>query len=190
MITDGQHVLVENFRECVRVYQRYTMLAIGAAFCLLLFSLRLKREASQNEEMRVEVLYGDVPTITAWFIALGFYFVLGIFAYYAVHRAKQIVQRLADNAEIIEALSMYPSLATEPNPLFRIGSVIISPCLVVASMLIELTRSYESKVWTDYPWGGFLIVAVIVLAPCISILIELKAPVGTVSNAPDDGSGE
>lgn len=184
-----RQILVENFRECLRVYELYIAWAIAASFSCLLLSLRMKRAASATSppqpqqppasvpsgilpsselmSIRIPVLFGDVSVDTAWVIAIGLYFLLGIFALRAIERALSLIN--AFPPDIACALAQYPSVATEENVVLRLGAVLLPSALTVAAVTIEAVRERRA-LWSDKSsWLGGLIILVIIFAPYVGL---------------------
>jgi hypothetical protein len=183
MQTDKTQVLIENFREWLRLYERGLVWAIAASISYLLIS----RTTDGEHRVVVPLLYSEIDGMEAALVALLLFFIFGGFALSAVRRAKVILDRLRETSvppETIGALTLFPSLATHHNGFFRVGSVLLPPLFMLASFILELSETWEPNGLLDHPWGGFLMFWLIVLSIYGSIAVLIWEPLGVEPDGP------
>src|SRR5262245_34385659 len=140
---EREKILVDNLLACFNLYQNAIVWAMGASFAFFFLTLGL-RDPSQP---KVSLLYTEVSLTTAWFIALALFFVFGGFSLTALHRAEAILTKLNPSTDLREAILLYPSIATNQNPLVRVGSILLCPVAIVISIFIELWRDFNRAEW-------------------------------------------
>jgi hypothetical protein len=166
-------ILLDNIKEALAMYQRSLVWAITAALSGLLVAWNL-RNATPDP---VHVLTGTLSLPSAWSIAQVLYLVFGALAYSAIRRYLLALTALNPTEEILQAIRLYPSLATLPGRFFRIGSVLVPPVATGTSWTIELLREHSASSPSLDMGGlfGLLWLSLILLAPYIAILTSLRA---------------
>jgi hypothetical protein len=130
----------------------------------------------QNAADSVEVLHGTVSAPLAWFIAQVLYVVFGALALSGIRRYYQALVLLNPSTEILGAIRLFPSLATQPGRFFRLGSVFLPVAAAVASWIIELAREHQSGAQLTVEWFmGLALVGAVILFPYAGILYTLRA---------------
>jgi hypothetical protein len=133
-------ILLDNIKEALALYQRSLVWATTAALSGLLLAIRL-REPTPDP---VPVLSGTLSAPVAWAIAQALYLVFGALAFSAIRRYQLALTALNPSEEILQAIRLYPSLATLPGRFFRLGSVFVPPLATGASWTIELLREHST----------------------------------------------
>jgi len=181
MSLDRDTILVENFRQSLDLYQRSLVWAMTASAAFFILSLNL----GDPQFSTVSVLYGRLSGPAAWFVSLALFFVLGILAGSALHSAKTVRARFAAPSDIVEAVLLYPSLATNAYGVVRVGTVLFSPVVVLIGIVIELRREWPGSNGHDLSWWLTLAAYVILLvAPYGRIAFLLRHPLGSPSSQP------
>ena len=179
MALDPDVILVENFRESLNLYQRSLVWAMtaSAAFFVLTLSLGDPKLPS------VSVLYGQLSGPAAWFVALGLFFVLGILAGSALRSAEASLAKLDVKSDVIAAVLLYPSLATNTNGFVRIGTVMFSPIAVLIAFGLELRRESAGALERDVSWWlGLAMFVVLIAAPYLGIASRVWHQLGARSS--------
>ena len=169
-------IVVVNFRECLRSYQRSIMWTITASFFFLLFAFDL----SKGGEVRVGWTF--VSIWGAWGLALLAYLVFSWHAKSCLDRAAEALTYFSNQDNHREELCKFPSLATHPNVIARFGSVAISPIFLFAGLFVRL--SYEGSLDSLWVWGGLLFFAVLFAWIPICIASQVWRPF-SLSTKPD-----
>jgi hypothetical protein len=177
-----QNILIENFRECLRIYERCVVWALAASFSFLLFTLRLLGAApNQIPTTRIPVLFADLPLRVAWYIALGLYVLFGAFACLAIERAFVLIQKFSEEPKIAVALTLYPSVATQDARLIRLGAVLLPPIFALSAFALEMYREVgPSGSWLHQPWLGLLMLLALMLMPYGYLVYCAKDPIRAV----------
>lgn len=164
-------ILLDNIKEALALYQRSLVWATTAALSGFLIAIRL-REASPEP---IPILSGTLSAPIAWTIAQALYVVFGALAYSAIRRYQSALTALNPSEDILQAIRLYPSLATLPGRFFRLGSVLVPPTATGASWTIELLREHSRSPSSEWSWWlGMLFTALILLAPYLGILVSLR----------------
>ena len=187
MSIEHDAILLENFRGSIAGYERSVLGAMTASAAFFLISFRLDSTSS------VEVLYGELPAVAAWGIALAFFFLLGAYARSAITRAEEALcgLKLADTLRHDIARSF--SLATA-DPFYRVSSVLFCPATVLLAFVLRL----YVEVGRGAKLSGFGVLALIVfiLVVIVQYLLlakQLWRPFGSRSNqmdAPDRNNSQ
>jgi hypothetical protein len=176
MALDEDTILLENFRESLQLYQRALVWAMTAAAAFFLLTLSL----GDPQPASISILYGRLSGPAAWVIAMGMFVVLGILAGSSLSNAEAALAKLRVGTEIREAILLYPSLATTPNGFVRIGTVLLSPAVVMIGFGLELYRESDVSAPRGVAWGlGLLMWVMLVVAPYASIAYRLWHQLGS-----------
>ena len=165
-------ILLDNIKEALALYQRSLVWGTTAALSGLLIAIRLFWGPTPDP---IPVLSGTLSAPLAWIIALVLYLVFGALAFTAIRRYQVALAALNPSAEILEAIRLYPSLATLPGRFFRWGSVLVPSLAAVASWIIELLREHSTS--STRAIGFVLIglpVTILLLLPYLGILASLR----------------
>ena len=164
-------ILLDNIKEALALYQRSLVWATTAALSGLLIAIRLRGPAPEP----IPVLSGTLSAPVAWAIAQALYLVFGALAFSAIRRYQDTLTALNPSKDILQAIRLYPSLATLPGSFFRLGSVLVPPLATGASWTIELLREHAGSPPPDGAWWvGMLATAALLLSPYIGILVSLR----------------
>ena len=139
MPVEREAILIENIRGCLELYQRSIIWAMTAAAAFFLLSLR----QFDSVQPTVPILYLELSSPAAYFVAFVLFILIGGFTLSAIRRAELNLSQLNLPLEMQEAVLLYPSLATSHNALFRVGTVLFSPVAVIAALGIEIYRTWE-----------------------------------------------
>jgi len=164
-------ILLENIKEALALYQRSLVWATTAALSGLLIAIRLREPTPEP----IPILSGTLSAPIAWAIAQALYLVFGALAYSAIRRYQSALTALNPAEDILNAIRLFPSLATLPGRFFRLGSVLVPPLATGASWTIELLREHSTSPSSDWSrWVGMLVTACLLLAPYLGILASLR----------------
>ena len=130
------------------------------------------------------MLYGRLSGPAVWFIALGLFFVLGMLADSALINAEAVLAKLGLEHDLLQAVLLYPSLATNPIDFVRIGTVAFSPLTVLAAFALELRRESGTFARGVEWWGGLLLFVGLVLLPYSDIARRVWRQRGSWSREP------
>ena len=175
MAIERDKILVDNLRESLNLYQRSLVWAMTAAAAFFIFSLSLGNPSMPS----IPVLYGEVSRPVAWILALGLSFVLGILAASALGNANATLSRLSKlegiNQDVLDDILFYPSLATNANSVVRFGAVLFSPAAVLIGFSLEISREWSGGAHRNASWWvGLLIFVIIIAAPYVGIVIQVR----------------
>jgi hypothetical protein len=184
MALDRDAILVDNLRGALDLYQRSLVWSMTAAAAFFVLTLSL----GDPKFPSVSVLYGQLSGPAAWFVALALFLVLGILATSALSNAEAILTRLSPEPELLEALLLYPSLATNPNGFVRIGSVMFPPIAVLLGFGLELRREWTGEPHDAAWWFGLALFVVLIGAPYAAIATRLWHRLGSRQNR-EQGTG-
>jgi hypothetical protein len=145
MPLERDKILVDNLLACLNLYQTSLVWALTAAVVFYLLTLRL-RAPSQSTIPPLST--ASNPT-TAWLIALALCLVLGSLALTALHRAEAIFMKLSLSRELLQAILLYPSLATNQSLVARVGSVLLCPLAVVAGIVMAIRHEFTGRLLLD-----------------------------------------
>ena len=165
-------ILLDNIKEALALYQRSLVWATTSALSGLLIAIGLREVAAD----RIPILTGTLSAPTAWAIAQALYLLFGALALSAIRRYQLALVALNPPSEILQAIRLYPSLATLPGRFFRLGSVLVAPLATIASWTIELVREHSTQAFSpDFSWWiGGLMLSILLLAPYAGILFSLR----------------
>ena len=152
MPIEPEAIQIENIRACLDLYQRSIIWAMTASAALFLLSWR----QFDQVQPRVHLLYTEVNLFAAYFVALALFFLIGGFALSAIRRAELILSKLNLPDEIQRAVFFYPSLATNPNRFYRIGTVLFGPIAVLTAWGIEIYRTWGKLVAANIAMNAIL----------------------------------
>lgn len=185
MPIEREAILIDNIRACLDLYQRAIIWAMTASAALFLLSWH------QFDPIRPQVLllYTEMDLIAACLVALVLFFLIGGFAYSAIHRAELILSELKKppiklSDKMQEAIFLYPSLATNQNHLYRIGTVLFSPVAVLAAWGIEFYRTRGKPIPADLETKamiGFAVLFIIILIIYGGIAKRVWRPFGAAA---------
>ena len=181
MALDRDTILADNLRESLNLYQRSLVWAMTASSTFFVLTLSL----CNPELASVSVLYGQLSGAVAWAVALGLSFVLGILAASALKNAETVLDRLNLASEVVDALLLHPSLATNANGFVRIGAVAFSPLTVLIAFGLELWREAPTSQRDLYWWLGLLLFILVISGPYVVIALRL----GSRFKLPQPASG-
>ena len=170
-------ILAEGFREWLRLYERSIVWAVAASISFLLIS----RGQTNEKPISFPGIVGDISGSEAGIVAFVLFFILGGFALSAARRANVTLLQLDGMSmpiETLKALRSFPSLATHPNALFRVGIVLLPPLFLLASFILELRGEWKTGQWTEHPWGGFAMIWFLITALYGSIVRIVWRPLG------------
>jgi len=177
MPTETDTTLAENLRECFKLYQQTIFWAISVSIVFFLFT------PSMGTNRRVPVGYVDVSIDIAWLGALLLFVIIGAYGRFILNRALDIIHALRPKDELVSALLRYPSLATSSNELFRVGSVLVCPMIVVAGLVVETLREVHDNPPAEHPWMGMIGAGVLLISPYGLIIERIWRPLGSRSTA-------
>ncbi len=166
-------ILLDNIKEALALYQRSLVWGTTAALSGLLIAIRLREPAPEP----IPVLSGALSAPLAWAIAQALYVVFGALALSAIRRYKAALAALRPTPDILEAIRLYPSLATLPGRFFRLGSVLVPLLATGGSWAVELLREHSKSTSSadDGPfWIGLLVTTLVLVSPYLAILVSLK----------------
>lgn len=181
MALDRDTILADNLKESLNLYQRSIVWAMTAAATFFILTLTL----GDPDQPAVRVLWGELSGPAAWFVALGLFLVLGIFATSALETALKTYSQLRvahsissqpEDGDMLGALMLYPSLATNNSAVVRIGTVCFSPVIVPVAFTIQIPR--ETAPRGGWWWLGVVVLALHMWAPYFSIMKRLRHPIG------------
>jgi intracellular septation protein A len=180
MPLERDKILVDNLLACLNLYQTSLVWALTAAVVFFLLTVRL-RAPSQSTIPPFST--ASNPT-TAWLIALALCLVLGSLALTALHRAEAIFMKLSLSSELLEAILLYPSLATNQSRVARVGSVLLCPLAVAAGIVMAIRHEFTREAWhwqhlSSAPWGWYFLCALIILAVYGGIAGRIWIPFGS-----------
>ena len=165
-------LLLDAIKESLSLYQRSLVWATTAALSGLLLTQRLGGVSTD----KVELLNGSVSVSVAWYLAQLLYLIFGALAFSAIRRYHGALKLLNPAPDILEAIRLFPSLATQPGRFFRLGSVILPLGATCASWTIEIVREVRGGVtMMDAHWylGGIVTTAILIW-PYLGILRTLR----------------
>ena len=163
---DPHDIMVENFRECLRSYQRSIVWTATASFVFFLFAFDLA------EGRVVNTGWTEIPIWAAWGLALLAYAIFSWHAMTCLDRAAGALTYFLDRPRHLEALCKFPSLATHPNRFARLGLVVISPLLLLAGLLVRL--GYEGSLDDGWTWLGVALFTLPIVAIPVTIASRLR----------------
>src|SRR5262245_61026979 len=134
MALERDKILLDNLREALKVYQLAVWWSISVSAAFFLVSLRL----GDPDRPPLKFPFGDLSVSVAWFVALALFFVFGGYALNAINRATALLGILKPPEDVREAIALIPSLATNPNGFYRVGTVLICPAIFLLAFGIEL----------------------------------------------------
>ncbi len=139
MALERETILLENLRESLNFYQRSLVWGMTAAAAFFFVTLSLDNSAT----LTVPVVYGEVSRPAAWGIAFGLYYVLGILAASFLKNVKVILLKLKEvepeiAPDVLEAVLLYPSLATNISRSVRVGSALFPPTAIMIAFALRL----------------------------------------------------
>ena len=171
MTISKDDILLDNIKEALALYQRSLVWATTAALSGLLIAIRLREPTPEP----VPVLSGTLSAPVAWAIAQALYVVFGALAFSAIRRYLSALTALNPSEDILQAIRLYPSLATLPGRFFPLGSVLVPPAATAASWTIELLREHSRSPPSDRSWWvGMFFTALVLLAPYLGIGATLR----------------
>jgi hypothetical protein len=174
MTLRSEAILLDGMREALALYQRSLMWAITASLSSILLSPRFRAPSATT----VEVLWGHLSLPVAWLLSVLLFFIFSALAVSAIRRARQILVRLAPEKPVLDAIMLFPSLATLSSGFFRIGSVVLPPLALLIGMWLELSweRARSDTDETFWLWFGVLVIVMLVLLPYSIILNAVWHP--------------
>jgi hypothetical protein len=180
MPLERDKMLVDNLLACLQLYHTALVGALTAAVVFFLLTVRLRAPSPSTVP---PLSTASTPT-TAWLIALALCVVLGGVAMTALHRAEAILMKLSLSSELLEALLLYPSLATNQSFIARVGAVLLCPLAIVAGMVMEVRRELTGEAWqwqqfSSAPWGWYFLCALSILAVYGGIAGRMWTPFGS-----------
>jgi hypothetical protein len=180
MPLEREKILVDNLLACLNLYHTSLVWALTAAVAFFLLTLRLRALSPPT----VPPLSPAINPTTAWLIALALCMVLGGMALMALHRAEAILMKLNLSSELLEAILLYPSLATNQSFVVRVGAVLLCPLAIVAGIVRavwhELRR--EAGNWQNLHatlWGWYFLCSLVILAVYGGIAGRIWIPFGS-----------
>ena len=162
-----------NLRECLRSYQRAIIWSLTAAFMFLLLSLSL------GEKKMVPLLWGEVSSPVAWFLAMLAFFLFGGYANSCLNRGTKILKQVGDGHR--KVLILYPSLATSDSVILRLGSVVTSLVLFVVGFALQLKREWGGLQPPNdiNVWSGLALFMLAIWAIYGFLIYRLRRPYGS-----------
>jgi len=173
-------IVVENFREYLRSYQRSIVWTLTASFFFLLFAPELSKGGE------VQVGWTFVSIWAAWGLALLAYLVFSWYAKSCLDQAAEALTYFSNLDTHRVTLCKFPSLATHPNIIVRLGSVAISPVLLFTGLFVRLR--YEGGLDSSYAWGGLILFALLFALVPIIIAMRLWHPLGLAGKSNQENS--
>ena len=140
---------VDNFKESLRLYRRCTAWSIASAFTVLVFIH--KDVTADGPHPGIFVLFTEVSFTAAFLIASVITILLGCYAAYVLFHAQMAGKALAHRADILGALSTFPSVATGDSRPLRIAGLIIPCGLISVAALIAAKDTVSQQGWGDLP---------------------------------------
>lgn len=190
MALERNTILADNLRESLNLYQRSLVWAMTASAAFFVLSVTLGDPVVPS----VPVLYGKLSGPSAWFIALGLFFVLGILSGSALSNAELVLSELQRptagspgpplEPDVLNAILLYPSLATNANGWIRVGTVMFSPIIVLIAFGLELRRESASTSVDVFSWLRLIGLVALIAAPYLNTARRLWRPIGSRSDKP------
>jgi len=155
-ISDVEKLYVDAFREATRSLQFWLVWALGASASLLVSAYN---PASPDEKNSVSGLLFRVGQSGTEIIALAIYCVAGIMAIFALESRRRARHRIRMNHELLDALSLFPSLATLPQPWMRAFAALLPFLLILWAAITQNMRSTTPAEWFNVV-AGLIILSV------------------------------
>jgi len=176
-MTDADKLYIDNLKAALQQIQRYIVLGLGAALYYMVLS-----SPNQDASKPVAIPMPGISIATdvefAKDISLAIVFVVGAMASYSAERASRIATEMSNRVaretgvlEIFCALRSFPSIATEPYPLVRVGAALLPAVLIVFGRLDEVWNTEGSV-----DWFRFLFATSLLLAPYLALASLLWSP--------------
>ena len=159
-----EDALAENLKEALKQAHRHLVFATSAALFLLL--LAANQTASDITFFQVKA----DPGLARILVAVA-YFGSGYLAWMAISRARRIMWRLREAAELREAVLTYPSIPTIINALVRLIALLLPVFLFLAGTIPFLDLSQKAD-------RGLLLIIVLLSAPYFVLAYQLRYPLG------------
>ena len=145
-MTDEIKILVENFKDTIKVTEKLTMASTAASLVLFVMSLVNPTFAGDHTAVKLPVVSGDAPPWIVALIALAIYFGAGVFLLLYYRSAQGIMERLrARDSAILEALMTYPSILALRVE-FQLLAILFVGALGILPIFI-VYRSEPEKFW-------------------------------------------
>jgi hypothetical protein len=176
MKLDRDAVLLDNFRKSLDLYQTSLVWSMTASAVFFLLTVNLHNP--HNEP--IKVLYGELSSTAAWFVALGLFWILGILAATALGNTEAVLEKMEVEGEDRVVLQLYPSLATVPSRFIRIGAAIFSPIAVWIAFFIE--RHREPPFNGSKEWVGLIVFFLVTVGPYGVIAFRVWDPLSPKRN--------
>ena len=171
MAISREDILLDNIKEALALYQRSLIWGTTAALSGGLLTLRLRDPSAPP----VPVLTGVLSASVAWVVAQGLYILFGALAYASLKRYVLALEALAPSEEVLQAIQLYPSLATFPGRVFRLGSVLLPLIVTLVAWGFELQRENGGWLLRDASdWIGLVLLVLLLVTPYALILNLLK----------------
>jgi hypothetical protein len=181
---DPQQVLLSNLTEALRQVQRYVVVGLWtgiSALALTPGSGMLAGEPASATPPGSPIAFDPE---TARVLLLGICTIAGALASYAAENANRAARKLSGPAALMEAVRLFPGFPTSPYAPVRYGAAALPAIFALAAVVLHAFHS------SNMDHFGVWIACVIVAAPYLALVTELKDPVGVVEPAPPDGEGE
>lgn len=157
-------IKAENLKETLSQIQTYLIWGIGSA--LSFFILSSTNPTSTTIQVPLPGAFISVTPGLAETIALAICWISGALASYAHERAQRIVLSLQHNREMLDALLLYPSIATEIYSAVRVAPAFISAVLLITGLISKWTSLQVEILWRVF-------VFLILLSPYLYLIIQL-----------------
>lgn len=153
-----EEILVNNFKECLKLAQRYILFGIGCG----LFSVLTIIESEKAEPIKFWI-FPEVNINYACFLAFVIYYASGFLALFNVERTRIISYALKKkNPMLLEAVMTYPSMVT-----LNFGFRILFTLMPIILMIMGSVRFINlSGIW------DLVIFSVVISVPYLCLLLS------------------
>jgi hypothetical protein len=163
-MNESDKIRVENLKETLRQFQSNLVWGIGSSLSYLILSV--SDLGSTHLSVPLPGAFVSVTTDFARAIALAIAWGAGALASYAHERARRIAYGLRSEPDLLRATLTFPSIATEIYPLVRVLPAILPAVFLFIGLLAEWMN-------TEGETASRLLVAVLLLAPYLTLIIDL-----------------
>jgi hypothetical protein len=175
---DPKDILISNLKDTLNQLQRYMAFGLGTSLTLLVLAgTEPGRSSGDSAGIKLPGEFFPVPVSVpvAVSVIISAYWIVGWLATIVVLRANDIVSRLRDAPELLEATLTYPSIPTMKEPGARIGLAVFPALFVGIAVFISGHAPIASKVF------AFIILSL----PYILLTIRLWTAVGSTDKDTD-----
>jgi len=136
-------ILIDNFREGLRVAQRYINLSLGASVTAFLYTVFNKGET-------VPFFGVKVPATVGFWLSLLVFWGTGIMALHILTRVTKNLDLLGDSKDLVVAAISVPVFITSPNPAWRYTPTALAPIIALIALIVSEGFPSESSGWNGF----------------------------------------